>query len=451
MNPLKLLRNKLLKDTATLQISGMLTVASSFVSSALIAFLLGSHGQGLFAVAVSMQALFYSLANVGLISATVSQVAAASSRDLRDKVTAWLAFLVKTYVLFSALLIAVGWFTLPWLAETWYTHELGAEAAHELGLWAWWLTWWILLDTPRAMTQVAFQSSRRMLALAQLDNGFELMRMFLTILGACITGSPAGAVIGEVTSRVLGTYLALHLYHRAEKDGGPWLPGWKAILSLAPRIPVREGLRLAVRVGVIKGATNLAITVLPRLLLAGTASFSWVAYFHLASRIMILPQMLMQGVSRTILPALAEQRGRKDLAGFRRLYWRASLISGAAISVVIILGVLLVEPVVRRAFPADYAWPVFVCCAILSVGMVPSAFAVAQDPFYMLTNRMKQNLAICLIGALITIPVNVLLVQVDPDTGPVWGQSLYLSWVLVHFAYIAYYFKQHAHKADWED
>ena len=108
-DPLKFIRNKFWKDTAVLQISGMITVVTSFVSSASLAYLLGSHGMGLFAVAVTLQVALYSIAHTGVVAATVSQVAAASARSLDEKVTIWLAFFAKVYLIFSAALVAVGW------------------------------------------------------------------------------------------------------------------------------------------------------------------------------------------------------------------------------------------------------------------------------------------------------------------------------------------------------
>lgn len=448
-DPLRFVSNKFLKDAATLQVSGLLNQFSQLFSSVVIAFLLGAHGQGVFSVAVMLQALFYNLVNVGVVQATVSQVAAASARDMHEKVAGWLAFLVKTYLVFSAVLIGTGWLVLPRLSTWWYSSQLGIEEAHDLGVWAWWLTFWILIDTPRAVAQVAFQATRRMLALAQLDNGHELMRMFCVIGGALITGSAKGAVLGEIASRVLAALLGLSMYRAARHDGGSWLPSMRELLQRVPEIPLARGLRLGLRVGVIKNTTTLVVTVLPRLLIAGSASFAWVAYFHIAQRIMALPQMMMQGVSRTILPALAEKRGRKDFSGFRRLYWRTTWIAGVAISIAVVLGLALVKPVVDATFPDDYAWPVLQCCAILAVGVIPSAFAVAQDPFYILTDRMRPNLIICFVGALVTIPANAVLAVIEPNTGPVWGQALYLSWVLVHFAYIAYYFKREDHSEQW--
>lgn len=448
-DPLRFIKSKLLKDTATLQVSGLINQASQLFSSIVLAFLLGANGQGLFAVAVMLQALFYNLVNVGVVQATVSQLAAASARGLRDKVADWLAFLMKTYFVVSAVLIGAGAWVLPWLAETWYAAELGSAEARELGTWAWWLTFWILIDTPRALSQVAFQGTRRMLLLAQLDNGQELMRMYLVLLGAAITGSAKGAVLGEIGSRVLSAVLAMYLYRQARHDGGTWLPTMGQVLRRVPGIPLGRGLRLGVRLGVIKNTTTLVVTVLPRLLLGGVAGMHWVAYFHVAQKVMGVPLMFMQGISRTLLPALSEKRGLKDLAGFRRLYLRGTVFSGLAITGGIVLMLPFLEWIVGLMYPDDYAQPVFLYSSILALGVIPSAFAVAQDPFYILTNRMRANLVICLVGALVTIPANAVLARLLPTTGPVWGQALYLSWVVVHFVYIARYFRRSAGSDEW--
>ncbi len=437
----KVLAKKFVADTLVLQTSGMLTQLSGFVASALLAFALGSHGQGLFVMAVTLQALLFNLVSVGVIQATVSQLASANSRGLHEKVTAWLAFLVKTYFVTGTLMIVVGWFALPALCEAIYADDLPREEARLLGVWAWWLTWWILLDTPRALAQVAFHATRRMKPLAQLDAAHELIRLFLTLGGVVITNSPAGAVLGEIASRICAAYLALHMYGAARRDGGDWLPPWREILRKVPGIPLLKGLRLGMRLGLLKNATTIFINVLPRLLLSDFASFAWVAYFNIAQRIMGLAMTAMQGVSRNVLPALAERRGKNDFLGFRRLYWRTSLIGGSLIAVAIVLGLVIAKPVIARFYPADYTEPVFMCCWILALGMIPTGFGIALDPFYILTNKMRANLTIALIGAIVTIPINVYLTLIWPETGPVWGQALYLSWALVHFSYIAWYFR----------
>ena len=155
------LRNKFLRDTATLQVAGGLNQLSQVLSSVLVAFLLGAVGQGRFAVAVVLQGLVYNLINVGSVQATVSQLASASARGLVAKVSAWMAYLAKFYLLFNGLLIVLGWLLLPRIGEWWYGDR-------DLGVLAAWLCIWPILDTPRAVVFAAFQGTRRMLRLAQL-------------------------------------------------------------------------------------------------------------------------------------------------------------------------------------------------------------------------------------------------------------------------------------------
>ena len=426
----------------------MLNQASQVVSTVLaIAFLLSAHGQGLFVLAVAMQGLFYTLVHMGIVPATVSMVAASSARGMREKVAdvdgapgqelhRRLPDPRRRRLLPAARRHGHG--------RTSARREDPVEEAREIGLWAWWLTFWIPIDVPRACAQVAFHATRRMHALAQLDNGQELMRMFLVLSGALITGSPAGAVAGEIASRVLASGLAAQMYHRARQDGGPWLPSAGEILQRVPGVPLLAGTRLGVRVGVIKTAATLVVTIIPRLLLGGFVGTSWVAYFNIAQKLMSIPQMMMQGVSRNILPALSEQRSKRDLAGFKRLYLRATLITGSVISGLTLVGLLLIPWVLPAVLPDDYPKPVLVCCLILTVGVIPLSFAVAQDPFYILTDRMKANVIICAVGALVTIPANAILIHFQPTTGPVWGLTVYMAWVLVHFVYIERYFRREA-------
>jgi O-antigen/teichoic acid export membrane protein len=444
------LRSKFMQDTATLQVSAMINQASQLVSTVVIAFLLGSHGQGLFFLAISLQALFYNLVNVGVVQATITQVAAASVRDSRVKVAGWLAFLVKSYLVFSVLLIGLGWFVLPALSVWWYSGKVGAEQARELGLWAWWLTWWPLIDTPRAVAQVAFQGTRRMLRLGQLDNATELVRVVCVMGGALIEGSARGAVLGEIASRILGSLLGAEMYAAARRDGSAWLPSLREVFRQAPDIPLLQGIRLGLRVGLLKNGNTLFMEVFPGLILGGVAGASWVAYFRVASKIMGLPMMLLQGVTRTILPALSELRGLRDLGRFRRLYGRTMALSGCIIGGGMLLMLPLIPPVVGAFWPSDFAGPVSTYAWILALGMVPAAFAVGLDAFYILTDQMKISLGITAVGALITIPTNVLLIVLLPETGAAWGLSLYRSWVLVHFAYVAWYFRHRAERGHWD-
>jgi len=443
-DPLEFIRNKFLKDTATLQVSSLLNQGSQIVSSIALAFLLGAHGQGLFVLAISLQGFLYNLLNVGLVQATISQVAAASVRDYRPKLTDWLAFLAKAFLVINVIIIAVGWFVLPAVAESWYGNR-------ELGLWAWWLCFFPLIDTVRAVVFVALQGTRRMLLVGQLDNSTEIIRAFLVIAGAVLTGSAKGAVIGEIMARVLWLFVALEFHRIARADGGSWLPSLGAVFRRIPSVPLRVGLRLGLRVGLIKNTHTLVLRVVPGLVLGGLAGAKWVAWFNVAKRFMEMPLMMMQGVTRTALPALSELAGLKDARRFKRLFARTTLIGGGIVTLGILVFLPLIQPIVRMFYPADYARPVFQYAMILAVGYVPGAFAVALESFYIVSDKIKTSLVLTAIGIVVTVPINVVLMVRLPETGAAWGHTVYLCWVLVHFAYVGWYLTHGSHEEIWRD
>jgi O-antigen/teichoic acid export membrane protein len=330
-----------------------------------------------------------------------------------------------------------GFFILPRIGAAWFGNE-------DLGWWAWWLTLGPMFDTPRAVVSVALQGTRRMLPLAQLETTQELGRVFLVTTGAVITGSPQGAILGDLTSRVLAMFVSLEIYREARADGGTFLPALRSVLRFMPEIPLRQGLVIAIRLGIVKNLSSIFLRVLPKLLIGAAAGLSWVAYFQIAQRIMDIPMMFLHGVSRTMLPALAEKHGLKDLAGFRRLFLRTTWLAGGLIALAILAMLPLIPFVLRSFYPDDYARPVFLCASILAVGYVPMAFAVGLESFYLATNQLRANVVMALAGCAVTIPAYIWLVRTLPETGAIWGQSFYMSWVFVHFAYVAWWFRRAA-------
>jgi len=433
--PQRWIQSRFLRDAATLQVGGMINQSSQLLSAVMLAFLLGAHGQGLYVSAIALQALFYFLINVGVAQATTSQIAAAAARGNEFKSSGWIAFMAKVVLVFGAALFVVGWFVLPTIGELVYDERA-------VGVWAWWLCAQPLLDLPRVVAMVAFQGTRRMLFLAQVENGHELVRLFLVVFGAMITGSAQGAVIGHLLASVIGSILALELYREARHDDGYALPDVRQIVARARDIKIRQGIRQGIRVAIMKNGHSLFGNVFPRLIIGGVVGMSWVTYFHIAQRVMMVPMMFAQGVGRTLLPALGELAGLKDLTRFRRLFARATLITGGAISSAVLGSLLVIPWLVSALFPPDYVRPVFTYAWILALGYVPFAFGSTLESFYIVANRMKALLYIALVGAAITIPANVWLILNIPYTGTAWGLSLYQSWTLVHLCYVGWFFRR---------
>ena len=427
------LRTKFVRDAATLQVASTISQGFQVVTTAALALLLGAEGQGLYVSAIALQALVFFLINVGVLQATVSQVAAAAARQNEYKSSGWIAFLAKTVAAFGLLIFVAGWFVLPWIGEVLYGDPT-------VGVWAWWLCAMPLIELPKVVAGAAFQGTRRMLALGQLENAYDMMRFFLVVCGAVVTGSPVGALVGLLLTSVGGAVLSAALYHRARMDGGYPLPSVGAIVRRARDIKIRQGIRQGLRVALIKNGQSLFGNIFPRLIIGAVSGVEWVAYFHIAQRILMVPMMLAGGISRTVLPALGELAGQKDLVRFRRMFFRTTVITGVLITAALCLTLGATPWLVRTLFPADYMEPVYLYAKILVLAYIPFGFAVAAEPFYIVANKLKALLWLTLLGAVITIPTNVWLIINIPYTGTAWGLALYQSWVLVHLVYISFFF-----------
>ena len=426
-----MLRTKFVRDAATLQVATGVSQVFQVGTTVALALMLGAEGQGIYVSAIALQALVFFLINVGVMQATVGQIAAAAARQNEYKSSGWIAFLAKTVAAFGVLIFVAGWFLLPYIGELFYDDR-------QVGVWAWWLCAVPLIELPKVVASAAFLGTRRMVALGQLETTCDLVRLFLVVCGAVATGSPEGAIIGVLLSSCVSAVLSAGLYRRARSDGDYPLPGARAILQRARDIKIRQGIRQGLRVALIKNGQSLFGNIFPRLIIGAVTGLEWAAYFHIAQRLVTVPMMLADAVRRTALPALGELAGQKDLPKFRSLFFRTAFITGGLTSLAL-FGLLSVIPwLVQLLFPEDYGLPVFTYAQILVLAYIPFSFAVANEAFYIVTNKLKVLLWITLVGAIVTIPTNIWLIKVIPYTGTAWGLALYQSWVLVHLVYISY-------------
>ncbi len=425
------LRSKFVRDAATLQVATGVSQVFQVGTTVALALVLGAEGQGIYISAIALQALVFFLINVGVLQATVGQIAAAASRENEYKSSGWIAFLAKTVAAFGALIFVAGWFILPWIGEAFYDDRA-------VGVWAWWLCAVPLIELPKVVATAAFLGTRRMVALGQLETSCDLVRLFLVVCGAVATGSPEGAIIGVLLSSCVGAVLSAGLYRNARRDGQYPLPSARSVVQRARDIKIRQGIRQGLRVALIKNGQSLFGNIFPRLIIGAVTGLEWAAYFHIAQRLVTVPMMLADAIRRTALPALAELAGQKNLPKFRSMFFRTSLITGSLTTLVLLALLALIPWLTRILFPADYMEPVYTYAKILVLGYIPFSFAVANEAFYIVTNKLKVLLWITLVGAVITIPTNVWLIKVIPYTGAAWGLALYQSWVLVHLVYISY-------------
>ena len=194
-------------------------------------------------------------------------------------------------------------------------------------------------------------------------------------------------------------------------------------------------MRLGMRVAMLRNVSTLLLEWTPRLVLASMAGLEWVAFYHVAERLLSIPVTLTHGVSRSMLPALGEFAGQKDLPRFRSLFYRSTLWGGGA--VVVALGITLAATpfLTELLFPADYAEPVYRFATILFWAGVCQAFSLGIDSFYIATNRIRTWYGLSFAGLIVCVPLAVWLIRTIPVAGAAFATVVLNAWLLVIVAF----------------
>lgn len=435
MNPLRLLKDKFWRDSVTLQIGSMINSAGNLLSAVALAHVLGAHEQGQFYVAIALYSLWFLLLNQGLSAATVAQVAAANARGIRFKVAAWLAFLCKGYLLLALIVVAVGYLVLPLLGTVF-------RASPQTSQWAFWLSFTPIVELPRIVVCAALQGTRSMKALAQTENTQESARAFLVIAGAVMTNSPVGAIVGTLCASAIGSIVAIEVYIVQQRLPNSPLPTVREILAQVRDVPLSAGLKMGVKMGLLRSIDALGLQVLPTLFMERWGASAWVAYLRIARTFMTVPLMFMQGVSRTVMPVMSELAGLKDMDRFRQFFVRASVYSGLIISSGILLSLVVLPFVLELLFPPSYREPVWTMCLILVPGFAAQSFCIANDVFYLVTNTLRVGVYISIALFVFCMPLIAFLAWKIPTTGVAIGMSFSFATAATNFIFIAYYFRK---------
>ncbi|MEZ6017442.1 MAG: lipopolysaccharide biosynthesis protein [Planctomycetota bacterium] len=436
-----LIGSRFLRESTTLQGASFATAASNLLGSVILTHVLGATQLGVFYTAMSAFSLLWALLNLGLPAVVTAEVARALQSGRTADVTRWLgalAWLTPATALVAALL---GWFALAPLCVLAY-RALGTE----IGPLAAWMCLLPLIDAPRIVLSTALQSTRRMASLARIDLGQELVRVVLVSVGALVTGNAYGPLVGTLLASVGGSVLALDLYRQARRDGAP-LPPLRDVLR-AREAPLGRALQEGVKVGFVRNVDALGVQILPSLILPIFAHVAWVSYLRIAQRIVAMARLVMQGINRTALPALSALAGVKDVQGLRRMYWRASLLSGATISLGIIVALPFLPFLIRGLFPEDFHGPVWRIVLILVPGVMVVSFSVANDVFYLVTRQMRVAIWLSLLGLIVNTAQITLFAWWLPTIGVAIGLSVTCLWSLVHVAYAWRWFRTHAGPLD---
>lgn len=386
------------RDAVFLQIAAFVNLGTGLFTSWVLFRVLGVFGYGRYVEALNLRDLLLFLGNVGFAQLVVARASEAMGRLDEAGVARWIAFFVKAFGAFSAILCLLGFVLGPLLGVL-----ILSDA--ETGLWAAVLGLSGPLTVPFYAAQCALQSTRRMRLLAEMENLKEITRAHLIICATIATVDLRGAVLAEVVGNLASAIFAFHVYAKARRDPGMALPSVRQILAATHTIGWGEVLQHARKGAVLsinKNFQALIPTVLPRLILGHFASPREVGYLTLAQNLMKLPLIGLQGVSRTLMPTLGQLRGAGQIDRLRSFLRKMMLISGGIVSLGSAAWWLFLTWFMPL-FYGDASRPALPLLPWLWIAMAIAGFAVGVEAFFIVLDRLHIAIRISLIFVALSV------------------------------------------------
>ncbi len=383
-----LARTPFVRDVATMQAGQVFALGCGFVSSVVIARLLGIDGFGRYAIVLSFAGAIELFTDLGQWYTALTFLGKALGRGSRDDVRKVLHYYVLLSVGSSAIL-ALLIPVLPTLAG-WIYKDQGIGRLAQLVLLA------SIFDPVPTFMVTVLQSVREIRALTVFENGNSLFQLLVSVLFLALGYGITGVLVASLTASVTFTLVTVWLYPRMRRTYR--LPGFAEIVATRGFGHVWEYWRQGLWIMLNKNLGGLNPTgFLFALSLIAPAPV--VGLVRLAFRLASLPATVgLSSVSRlasSVLPTIAG-RSRDELRHSVGRLVRHAFAFHAVITLGAAVGVPLLLPYVYgRSFePAVYP---FLVILVLQLSLPIHAIAT---PILRVASRIRVSVFINIAAAL---------------------------------------------------
>lgn len=388
--PLLLLRGRFAREVMTLQVGSLVTMGTQFVTSVVIANLLGPSSLGVYAQAMALLSLVGIAANLAVGQAMVTRLAAAhAARDAGETLRV-MAYFLKVGLLVSLVEAAVG------LAGGEFLGTVVLEDPR-VGV----LARVLFVSPPLAvlfnMVILALQSTRQVRWLTILENGALIATSLVSVAVVALGGGVTGILYSVALMPAATSAVALVVYRwtRSRMEG---LPEIGAVLRAAPGVPIGRYFVFSALVSIDKNFANL-LALAPTLLLGRRASDAEVAYFRIAFNLMNFLTAPLAPVARNLYAKLSEIATRGAPRELGRSLLKVTVAAGS-LSVVTTVVMLLLSPYILLIYRPEYLAAQAVMY-VLGLRFALLGFGVGLGSVYQVLDRMGLAIATKVVPAVV--------------------------------------------------
>ncbi len=431
----KFLQRKFVRDTLFMQATTLVQGATFLGTSILLARYLGDFELGRWDFARTLFTFTFFLMTMGVGNATISRYSAAVARQDRAACVDALAVLLKLGLVMCTLAVTLGWWALPWISE----YRTGDPVPGRL---AWILCTVGMFEVLRTFGMAALVGARLMRQFAVIDIISNVGRVALVVLAIVLDGGLEGIAWAITAHFVLGGLLAAWAYRQARAfDEKVAPPPLRDVLRAVPKSSMRELLRTSLFLAMNKGLHEL-VPLAGVILMVGF-SFEETGVFGVARKISWGLALLVGGVGRAFLPALGYKIGSSDvpIEDMGPTIKRVTIASGLIFAALTTAAVLVVPWVLATWYGPEFEGG-FDLFLGLVVGNYMLGFAVAIEPFYLFTGRLKVLLYTNLVAYVTWLLIASTAGVANGPMGIAWAVGLARLFIVFHLLYMWWFFRR---------
>ncbi len=454
----RFLQRKFVRDTLALQVSKLISVGISFVSSVLIARLMGPGAYGEWALVASFVAIWQSFNLTGIGPSTVTRLSAAVGANNADEALNLMAFYIKIAAMWAAICFALLLLLGTPLASWLYSHEVTLLSTPRLpvmfkipepriGTLAAIYTLVLLPDAIYNLVVIALQSRRSMRIAAVLEN-INLVLLAGCVVAALIASPTApGMLAGRLIYSYTTMFLSLWLYRRERTKGILPYPAFTTILARARTIALRPYWRFGFAIALDRNIANFFMQI-PMQIVGIFAGKEAAGYLQLALKAMQLPNTLTSAIFDNMQTVVPQAIGRRDYANLWRNFNRVigALTIGAIgfYGLLVILVMAIGEPI--AAFIYGNSWlPAVPLLPVIAVYGAVTTVGGVFGPLYRALGLMRSAIIVKIAALIWGTAAGVILVQQMGALGGAWMVSITFAISIVFTAIVTLpVLRQHA-------
>lgn len=431
----RLLERKFVRDTLFMQATTVVQGVTFLGTSILLARYLGDYDLGRWDFARTLFTFTYFLMTMGVGNATISRYSAAVARQDRAACIDALAVLLKLGAVMCVIAVSMGYWALPWISE----YRTGDAVPGRL---AWILCTVGVFEVIRTFGMAALVGARLMRQFASIDIVSNLARVVLILLAMLLDGGLEGIAWAITAHFVLGGLLAVWAYRQARaQDVKSAPPPVREVLAAVPGSSMRELVKTSLYLAVNKGIHELV--PLAAVFLVAGFSFEDTGVFGVARKISWGLALLVGGVGRAFLPALGYRIGSSDvpIEKMGPTLFRVTLASGLIFAALTTAAVLLVPWVLSTFYGPEFV-DGFGLFLGLVVGNYMLGFAVAIEPFYLFSGRLKVLVGTNLVAYAVWLTLASTVGVANGPMGIAWAAGLARLFIVFHLIYIWWFYRR---------